>query len=70
MGFTYVREYHNSFANMVSSHQRECQSCLGSGWLFKKDFLEQVKHYPNMSNLEIIEAYENGPPKEIPMLPM
>ncbi|MEE9214863.1 MAG: hypothetical protein V3U54_08735 [Thermodesulfobacteriota bacterium] len=67
MGFTGVCEYYNSWHNMVSSRQSECQSCLGSGWLHEKDFLEQMKHHPNKSNLEIIEAYENGPNREIPM---
>ena len=44
-----------------------CQNCLGSGWLYEKDFKEQIKHY-DRNNLEVIEAYENGPSKEIPVL--
>ena len=68
MGFTHVSEYYNSLNNLVSQHQVECQSCLGSGWLFEKDFLKQMTHYPNMSNLEVIDAYEGGPSEEIPVL--
>ena len=44
-----------------------CQACGGNGWLYKKDFLDQVKGHMYINNLEIIDAYENGPSEEIPV---
>lgn len=59
MGFTiqldlYTYQYKETYDTTVS-----CQSCLGCGWLWEKDFKEQIKH-SNLNNLEIIEVYEEA----------